>query len=136
MILLWGVDQFGIWVFFISVPATLALFNINFTAAARQEMIIFDTKGEFKKVEEIFHNSLVLVFVNIVLFSFIIFFSYFFIDYNFAALKSLSVNETNKILFFIVLAFYLEIFNSIFIAGISFRGKFYLNANIKTCFEF
>ena len=136
MILLWGVDQFGIWIFFISIPATLALFNINFTAAARQEMIIFDTKGEFRKVKKIFHSSLVLVLVNIVLFSFIIFFSYFFIDYNFAALKSLSVNETNKILFFIVLAFYLEIFNSIFIAGISFRGKFYLNANIKTCFEF
>ena len=60
MILIWGVDNFGIWMFLVSIPAMLSFFNFNFTQAAVQELIHFHTKGQVNKVKEIFQNILVI----------------------------------------------------------------------------
>ena len=41
MIMTWGIENFGIWLFLLSLPALLSAANINFSASVQQEMIYF-----------------------------------------------------------------------------------------------
>ena len=127
MIVFWGIENFGIWILVTSIPATLSFFNINFSYAAKQEMTIFHTKKEFNKVNEIFQNNILLTILNIIFFTIIIFLFYFFFSLEmFSALKNMPLKELNIILILIFLAFYLDVFNSISITGISYLGKLYI----------
>ena len=136
MIVFWGVENFGIWILVTSIPATLNFLNINFSYAAQQEMTIFHTKKEFNKVNEIFQNNLLLIALNIILFTIIISLIYFFLGLEmFSALKNMPLKELNIILIFIFLAFYLEVFNSILSSGISYLGKLYLPTLISSSYE-
>ena len=73
MILFWGVDNFGIWIFLLSVPSMLMMFNFNFTDASIQEMTIYHEKKQINKVKEIFQNTLNLIIINLTLVTIIIF---------------------------------------------------------------
>ena len=44
MILSWGIENYGIWIFFMSLPAVLTLFNLKFVIAVRQELILVINK--------------------------------------------------------------------------------------------
>ena len=44
MILSWGIENYGIWIFFMSIPAVLTLFNLKFIIAVRQELILIFRK--------------------------------------------------------------------------------------------
>ena len=80
MILFWGVDNFGIWIFLVSLPNLLFMFNFNFTTAATQEMTYFHNKGQTNKVNEIFQNNLILIALNIVIFTIVILLYYSLFD--------------------------------------------------------
>ena len=90
MILFWGVESFGIWIFFTSIPAMFYLFNINFNQAVIQEMIKFHSKGNKIKVEETFQNGLALAILSTLVYLTIAFGIYFFFGLDLAAVKSLS----------------------------------------------
>ena len=78
MIFFWGIENFGIWVFLLAIPNILTIFNINFTDASVNEMTIFSANKNYKKTNEVFQNSIVIVFFNVSFFFNIIFFFVFF----------------------------------------------------------
>ena len=47
MILIWGIDNFGIWVFILSIPNIILIFNLNFNDASVNEMTILNVKKKF-----------------------------------------------------------------------------------------
>ena len=44
MLLFWGIENFGIWIFITAIPSTLAMLNLNFSLAVKIEMSINFTK--------------------------------------------------------------------------------------------
>jgi len=69
MIYAWGVENFGVWIFIISIPSTLAIFNINLSTASRSEMSINHEKNNLFEVNKIFQNALSLVVLNLIIFT-------------------------------------------------------------------
>ena len=61
MILLYGLENFGIWIFLSSIPGIFNLLNFNFNTAATTEMSIFFNKRKIKKINQIFNNSILLI---------------------------------------------------------------------------
>ena len=54
MIFAWGIESFGIWIFILSIPSLLTIFNINFSSASRSEMSINYEKKNFVYLNKIF----------------------------------------------------------------------------------
>ena len=137
MILIWGVDNFGIWIFLISVPAMLNFFNFNFTQATVQEMTYFHAKGQVNKVKEIFQNSLVILMLNVLIFTIVILIFYFFSNFNLTIIENLPVKEFNIILLLLILSFYLDIIgNGIMANVLQFQGKLYIEIYINNALDF
>ena len=111
MILFWGIESFGIWIFFTSIPTIFYLLNINFNQAVIQEMIMFHSKGNKIKVEETFQNGLALVILSTLVYLTIALCIYFFFGLNFSAVKSLSNYEINLILLIVIVAFSILLVN-------------------------
>ena len=65
MILIWGADLFGIWIFLISIPSIFILFNIQFNDAAIQQIAIHQSRNENKKANIYFSNSIIFVIFNL-----------------------------------------------------------------------
>ena len=40
MLLFWGIENFGIWIFITAIPSTLSMLNLNFSLAVKIEMSI------------------------------------------------------------------------------------------------
>ena len=131
MILFWGVDNFGIWVFLLSIPNVLLVFNLNFTDAAIHELTKFRVQKKYNKAQEIFQNSLVLVFINIVFFSFLAFVFYFFSQRDISILKDFNDKDLYLILIFLVGSIYLNLFASIFTAVLHSYGKLHYGYNVS-----
>ena len=68
MIIFWGVEKFGIWLFLLSIPNILLVFNLNFNGASINEMTMFNSKKNYKKSNEIFQNSIIFTIINIFFF--------------------------------------------------------------------
>ena len=60
MIMIYGLENFGIWIFLTAIPSSLAILNFNFNAAAKTEMSMYFNQNNKNKVNEIFNNSIVL----------------------------------------------------------------------------
>ena len=78
MILFWGLEQFGIWLFLISLTSMFSMLNFNFTSASLQEMSIYNNQKKYNKVNEIFQNTLGLIIINLLILILIIFLYLFF----------------------------------------------------------
>ena len=130
MLLIWGVENFGLWIFFTSIPNLLLIFNLNFNTSVTQEMTFFYAKDNESKVEQIYQNGIALTLLNILIFGLIALFSYFFFKFDFSIVKNLPKYEINIILLLIILSTLINIFNGIFTSGIYFQGKQFLVTNI------
>ncbi len=135
MLLFWGVDNFGIWLFITAIPSTLTMFNINFTQAAKIQMSINDSQNKRKLVNTIFSNGFGLIIINMIIFTLICISAFFLIDLDFKVFESIDYQELKTILFLIILSFYFSIFDSILVTGITYRGKLNIATNVKTLFE-
>ena len=135
MILFWGIDNFGIWIFITAIPSTLSFFNINFSQAAKTEMSIHDAKNNKNFVNKIFHNGFGLILMNMIIFTIVYLSALLFTDLNLKILQSIETNELKFILLLIVISYYFTIFDSILHTGISYRGNLYISQNIKTFFN-
>lgn len=135
MILFWGVDKFGIWIFLISLTSIFTMFNFNFTEASLQEMSIYNQKKKFNKVNEIFQNTLGLIIINLLLLSTIILVYFLFFEIDFSITKGLNLKEVKIIFLLIIFSVYVDIFNSLFNIGIWHQGKQYISVNILTAVE-
>ena len=50
MIMFWGVENFGIWIFITAIPSTFSILNLNFSQAAKIEMTLNYSKNKKKLV--------------------------------------------------------------------------------------
>ena len=136
MLLFWGIENFGIWIFVTAIPATITMFNLNFSYAARIEMSIYDSKNKKNLVNKIFHNAFGLIIMNMTIFTIVWVSALFLTDLNLKIFEKIEANDLKLILFLIILSFYFTIFQSILITGITYWGKLNVATNIKTIFEF
>jgi len=130
MIFFWGVDNFGIWVFLLSIPNIFLIFNINFTDASIHELTKFNTQKKFRKAEEIFQNSLILILLNIFIFTSLILLFYYFNKIDFTILKDFTKNEIFLILILLIISIYFNLIGSIFTTVLNSQGKIYYGYNI------
>ena len=136
MLLFWGVENFGIWIFVTAIPSTLTMFNLNFSLAAKIEMSINDAKNKKNLVNTTFHNGFGLILMNMIIFTIIWVSALFLTDLNFKIFESFNPHELKLLLIPIILSFYFTIFDSILDTGITYRGKLNIATNVKTFFNF
>ena len=132
MLYFWGVRDFGIWLFLISIPNIFLIFNINFQAAAVQEITILNSQKKYLQSNKIFQNSILFSFVNIFVITLLIAIAFIFNFLDLSILDEFSNLELKLILFFIILSIYLNMLQGIFQTGINSIGKLYINYNISS----
>ena len=64
MIMIWGASNFGIILFLIAVPSSLAFLIINFSTPARQDMAMAYLNKDFIGVNKIYTNTALLLFIS------------------------------------------------------------------------
>ena len=135
MIMIYSLETFGLWVFLLSVPSILSIFNFNLNAAAKIEMSIYFNKKNYSKINQIFNNSLISSIIIIFLFAIVsaIFFIFFQLDLE--ILQSISSNK-NLIIACIFLAFFIDLLNGIFVTSITFFGRIDINSYLDVFFDF
>jgi O-antigen/teichoic acid export membrane protein len=135
MIFSYNLETFGVWIFLVSIPSVLNIFNFNLNEASKIEMSLNYNKKNYKKINKIFNNSIVLtifiiVFLNIISVLFIKFY-----NFDLKILKSIST-DLKYIVTFIFVAFFLDILNSIFVNSITFYGRIDINGYLEIFFDF
>ena len=134
--MIYGLENFGIWIFLTAIPATLAILNFNLNTAAKIEMSIYFNKNKKNKVNEIFNNSIALTFILVAFLILITTPIINFYDFDLNILKNLKSNELKIILVCIFLSFYLNIINGIFKTGITYWGRLDVDTYIEIFFDF
>ena len=71
MILIWGTENFGIWVFLFSIPQSFNLLNLNIVEASKTEMIIGNYSKKKSYVKKIYANTFYFLNLNILFFIFL-----------------------------------------------------------------
>ena len=135
MIMIYSLETFGLWVFLLSIPSIVSIFNFNLNAAAKIEMSIYFNKKNYSKINQIFNNSLISSIIIIFLFAIVsaIFFIFFQLDLE--ILQSISSNK-NLIIVCIFLAFFIDLLNGIFVTSITFFGRIDINSYLDVFFDF
>ena len=130
MLFFWGTENFGMWLFLLSIPNIFLLLNINTLDASVQEITIFKSKGNLKKANEIFQNSISLVFLNIFIITILVLFFYIFNTFEISILKNLDNREIYLIISLLIASIYLNLVEGIFLTGIYSEGKLYIGFNV------
>ena len=97
MILGWGVKNYAIWIFFMSLPSLLTFLNINFITATRQELILNINKRN-RYAQKIFSNSFFFSIINIIFFLFLYSVNLIFYD-SFKIFDDYKINELTILIF-------------------------------------
>ena len=130
MILAWGIENYGIWIFFMSLPAILTLFNLNFATAVRQELILVFNKKKKDYINQLFSSSFVFSFLNILIFLFLyLIFNLFFIE-NFKMFQNYLINDFAVLIFCIAIGFSIYLINQNIEIAISAKGRLDIGINI------
>ena len=135
MIMFWGVENFGIWIFITAIPSTLSIFNLNFSQAAKIEMTLNYSKNKKKLVNVNFHNGFALIIMNMFIFTIIWSAAYLINGLNLKIFENISIDNIKTVIFLVILSFYFTIFDSILATGISYWGKLYIYTYIKSLSE-
>ena len=136
MILIWGIDNFGIWVFILSIPNIILIFNLNFNDASVNEMTILNVKKKFKKSNEIFQNTIIFVLVNIMIVSFVLVLFILLNKNNFTILDDVNIKELKIIFTLIVISVYLKLIEPLFSTCINSVGKIFISYYLEGYIDF
>ena len=136
MILIWGADLFGIWIFLISIPSMFLLFNIQFNDAAIQQITIHQSRNEYKKANIYFSNSIVFIIFNLLIFNGLILFYFFNFEHNFNTLNNFNKEDLKIIISLLIISINLKIIEGIFHTGIYSQGKLNILFNLSTSYDF
>ena len=131
MIFFWGLENFGIWLFLLSIPNIFLIFNLNFSGASANEMTMYNSKKNYTKSNEVFQNSIIFTLCNIIFFTLIMLIFYTFKDFEFSVLKNIKTGDLKLILALLILTIYLNFFNSLFSIGLQSYGKHYIVFNVS-----
>ena len=108
MIFFWGINNFGIWIFLVSIPNIILVFNLNFTDASIHELTKYRLQNKKRKANEIFQNLLALTLINIFFFSIITISYYFLVETDISILNSIKKSELYLILLLLIISIYLK----------------------------
>ena len=136
MIFFWGVDNFGIWVFLISIPSIIQIFNFNLTDASINQMSIYNAQKKYKESNKIFQNTIVFVLLNILFFSMMLIIFNLVKDFNFTILNQINVEDLKIILILLFSSVYLKLFESIFTTSLYSIGKINIGNNLEITTDF
>lgn len=123
MILIYGLDNFGVWIFITSIPSVLNALNFNINNASRTEMSIFYNQKKFLEVQKIYVNAVFLTSIIIGILILISVFIINFYNFNIEIFKNIETGNIKIILYCVLISFNLNLFSTIFEVGISYKGK-------------
>ena len=126
MIIVWGVENFGMWIFLLSLPNLLNMVNFNFIESAKQDMIFFYNKKKSDKVQTIFQCSILLTLGSITFFLILSLIFYILSDFSFNATTNLPSDILRMSFVIVVITICLHIFDGILISTVSIKGLTYL----------
>ena len=135
MLLVWGVENFGIWIFVTAIPSIFSFLNLHFSYATRIEMTHNNANKNYRLLNSTFQNGLGLVVMNMVIYTILWLSYFFFIEIDLKIFENISYNEIRLIVLLVLLSFYFNIFDSILTTGISYWGKIYIPTYVKTTFD-
>jgi len=127
MILFWGVENFGIWIFFTSIPSILTTLSINVNKASINEIII--NIHNKKKKAEIFQNTILFTIINLLLFTIVIFL-FLLLDIDFQTLKNFELKDAKIIFFLLIMTIYIKFIENLFFIELISRGRLYIKEYI------
>ena len=136
MIFFWGIENFGIWIFLISIPNIIQIFNFNLTDASVNQMAIYNAQKKHKKSNEIFQNTILFVFLNIIILSLTLLIFFFLKKFSFSILENINSKEVKIILILLFASIYLKLFESIFSTCLQSIGKIYIGYNLEIAHDF
>ena len=126
MIIVWGVENFGMWIFLLSLPNLLNMVNFNFIESAKQDMIFFYNKKKSDKVQTIFQCSIFLTLGSITFFLILSLIFYILSDFSFNATTNLPSDLLRMSFVIVSITICLHIFDGILISTVSIKGLAYL----------
>ena len=135
MITIYGVENFGLWVFLLAIPDIFYLLNLDFNSAAKTKLSILYNQKKYFKIKLYFNN---FVFLNYFIFSTsfpLILIGLNYIDLDLDIFKTSDKNDLKLIFYIIFFCFFLKFIIGIFECGISYKGANYICENINTSFE-
>ncbi len=136
MIFFWGIENFGIWIFLISIPNIIQIFNFNLTDASVNQMAIYNAQKKHTKSNEIFQNTILFVFLNIIILSLTLLIFFFLKKFSFSILENVNFKEVKIILILLFASIYLKLFESIFSTCLQSIGKIYIGYNLEIAHDF
>jgi len=136
MIFFWGIENFGIWIFLISIPNIIQIFNFNLTDASVNQMAIYNAQKKHTKSNEIFQNTILFVFINIIILSLTLLIFFFLKKFIFSILENINSKEVKIILILLFASIYLKLFESIFSTCLQSIGKIYIGYNLEIAHDF
>tara|TARA_B110000027_G_C16113491_1_gene298988 strand:- start:1546 stop:2901 length:1356 start_codon:yes stop_codon:yes gene_type:complete len=134
MILGWGVKNYAIWIFFMSLPSLLTFLNINFITATRQELILNINKRN-RYAQKIFSNSFFFSIINIIFFLFLYSVNLIFYD-SFKIFDDYKINELTILIFCTAIGYSINLINLNMEIGISCKGRIDIGVYIKNISNF
>ncbi len=135
MIMTWGVDNFGIWMFLISVPYSISILNVDLVTPITNKMSFYYNKNRSNELSNIYSNFLFIVLFNLIISILLIGLILFSFDFNLKIFNDLSINQIRISLAAITFSFTFFLLNSIFFVKINYRGKGYISNNIIIFFD-
>ena len=113
MIMTWGVDNFGIWMFLISVPYSISILNVDLVTPITNKMSFYYNKNRSNELSNIYSNFLFIVLFNLIISILLIGLILFSFDFNLKIFNDLSINQIRISLAAITFSFTFFLLNSI-----------------------
>ena len=136
MIMIYGLEGFGIWIFLTAIPSSLTIINLNINAAANTQMSIFYNKKNKKGMCETYTNSvftsLFIIFILIIISLLLI----NFYDFDLNIFDKLDTYDLKIILIYIFTSLYINLIADVLRIGLTYKGKLYQDTYIESFFLF
>ncbi len=135
MIMMWGLDNFGTWVFLIAIMQGATIFNINISGPVTNRMAILFNQKKLNDVNKIYSNFLIIIILNILIYTAFFLIFYFTNKIDFKIFENIDSKDLKLSTLVFYISYIFIIYNNLFITKISYTGKSYLNDNLSTSFD-
>ena len=135
MIMTWGLNNFGTWVFLIAIMQGATIFNINISGPVTNRMSILYNQKKLKDLNIIYSNFFIIIIFNIITYTILFLFFTSISKLDFKIFESINLYELKLSFLILFISFVLNIYNNIFITKINYTGKSYLSDNLTTGYD-
>ncbi len=119
MLILWGTNNFNLWVFLLAIPSFLSIFQISISLPARNEMAILFKNKKYTSLNNIYQNSIFLMLINILVILF------FCLSYVYINIDRPIINENIKIIVVVIFSTLISMYcrGPLYLA-LTYRGNY------------